>query len=92
MLEFILQRKVDWPLMNSHVAAYAGATQGWAFARLNVAERLFLIVAGTLLLFPSILDAAFDFVAASHIESLKVAGIALTFGLGAWKWSRRRAA
>jgi putative peptidoglycan lipid II flippase len=25
VLEFILQRKVDWPLMNSHVAAYAGA-------------------------------------------------------------------
>jgi len=24
-LEFVLQRKVHWPLMNSHVAAYAGA-------------------------------------------------------------------
>jgi putative peptidoglycan lipid II flippase len=26
VLEFIAQRRIDWPLMNSHVAAYAGAT------------------------------------------------------------------
>ena len=65
--------------------AYAGATQGWLFGRLGWIERLPLIVAGTLLLFPSILDAMFTFVAAEHIEPLKVAGIVMTVALGAWK-------
>jgi len=74
------------------IAAYAGATQGWFFAALNVVERTALVVAGTLLLFPSILDAAFDFVAASHIEPLKLVGILLTVAIGAWKVNRRRAA
>ncbi len=71
------------------IAAYAGATQGWLFAPLNAVERLLLLAAGTLLLFPSILDAALAFVAAAHIELLKIAGIALTLAIGAWKRIRR---
>ena len=67
------------------IGAYAGATQGWLFGRLGWVERLLLIVAGTLLLFPSMLDAMFTFVAAEHIEPLKVAGIVMTVALGVWK-------
>jgi TRAP transporter 4TM/12TM fusion protein len=59
------------------IAAYAAAVQGWLFGRLSALARMLLLAAGTLLLFPAILDAVSTAVTADHIEWLKLTGIAI---------------
>lgn len=61
--------------------AYAGATQGWLFGRTSVVIRIGLIVGGTLLLFPSLLDAVSSTLGSEHIATMKIMGIALTVAL-----------
>ncbi|MCW0236575.1 MAG: TRAP transporter fused permease subunit [Ferrovibrio sp.] len=61
--------------------AYAGATQGWLFGRTGMVVRIGLIVAGTLLLFPSLLDAVSTTLGSEHIAIMKLVGMALTAAL-----------
>jgi len=74
------------------IAAYAAATQGWLFGRTGALVRSLLGLAGTLVLFPSIIDTVFTAIRPEHIELLKYAGILLTLALGLLQWMRRRAA
>jgi TRAP transporter 4TM/12TM fusion protein len=67
--------------------AYAGATQGWLFGRADWLIRTGLVLGGTLLLFPSLIDAIFAVVTTDQIGLLKTAGAVLTFGLaGLQRW------
>lgn len=61
--------------------AYAGATQGWLFGRTGTVTRIGLIVSGTLLLFPSLLDAVSSTLGSEHIAIMKLIGMALTAAL-----------
>ncbi len=74
------------------IFAYGVATQGYLLGRTGPLLRSAFILAGTLLLFPSILDAMFGFIAAQHIELLKISGIVLTAILCGVQWLRRRTA
>lgn len=73
------------------IFAYGVATQGYLLGFAKGMVRLGFGVAGTLLLFPSILDALFGFVGPQHIEPLKIAGILLTFALAGLQYVRRTA-
>lgn len=72
--------------------AYAGATQGWLFGRTGWPIRVGLIISGTLLLFPTLIDAFFDVVSVDQIGPLKIAGAILTFGLAGFQKLRARSA
>jgi TRAP transporter 4TM/12TM fusion protein len=61
--------------------AYAGATQGWLFGKTGIAVRAGLTLAGTLLVFPSLLDAVSTTIGSEHIEIMKTVGLALTIAL-----------
>ena len=78
---------IVWAVLSTAIgiAAYAAAVQGWLFGRLRVAERLLLLVAGTLLLFPAMLDAISTAIAREQIELLKITGVVMTVAVGAWK-------
>lgn len=72
--------------------AYAGATQGWLFGKTGWPIRIGLIISGTLLLFPTLIDAFFDVVSVEQIGPLKIAGAVLTFSLAGFQKLRARAA
>lgn len=72
--------------------AYAGATQGWLFGKTGWPIRIGLIISGTLLLFPTLIDAFFDVVSVDQIGPLKIAGAVLTFSLAGFQKLRARAA
>lgn len=72
------------------IAAYAGVTQRWFFGRLGLVESGGLLVAGTLLLFPSILDAISSLIAREHIGLLKLIGIAIVVAVAGLKIMQRR--
>lgn len=76
--------------------AYAGTTQGWLFGRTGVAVRIGLGIAGTLLLFPSLLDAISSTLGSEHLNMMKTAGLGLTIALAVFQRGRaaitRRAA
>lgn len=61
--------------------AYAGATQGWLFGKTGWPVRIGLTVAGTLLVFPSLLDAISTTIGSEHIEIMKIIGICATIAL-----------
>ena len=65
--------------------AYAGATQGWLFGRTGRAVQAALVLAGTLLLFPSLLDAISTTLGSEHIDLMKSVGIALTVALAVFQ-------
>ena len=71
------------------IFAYGIATQGFFMKRTGLALQLAFIFAGTMLLFPSILDALFGFIETQHIESIKIAGILLTAVLCGVQWLGR---
>ncbi len=71
------------------IFAYGIATQGFFMKRTGLALQLAFIFAGTMLLFPSIMDAMFGFIEAQHIEPIKIAGILLTAALCAVQWLGR---
>lgn len=71
------------------IFAYGIATQGFFMKRTGPALQLAFTVAGTMLLFPSIMDALFGFIEAKHIEPIKIAGILLTAVLCFVQWMGR---
>lgn len=71
------------------IFAYGIATQGFFMKRTGLALQLAFILAGTMLLFPSIMDALFGFIEARHIEPIKIAGILLTAVLCGVQWLGR---
>jgi TRAP-type uncharacterized transport system fused permease subunit len=71
------------------IAAFAGAFQGWLFGRLRAAERVLLLLAGTLLLFPAMLDAIAAAIAREQIGMLKIVGVAITLCVAAWRLMAR---
>lgn len=70
--------------------AYAGATQGWLFGKTGWPVRIGLILAGTLLLFPTLIDAFLDVVTLDQIGPLKIAGVVLAFALAAYQRLRAK--
>ncbi|MEL3890673.1 TRAP transporter fused permease subunit [Ferrovibrio sp. MS7] len=71
------------------IFAYGIATQGFFMKRTGLALQLAFILAGTMLLFPSIMDALFGFIEVQHIEPIKIAGILLTAVLCGVQWLGR---
>jgi TRAP-type uncharacterized transport system fused permease subunit len=59
------------------IAALAFAAQNWLLRRLQVIERVLMLGAGVLLLFPGLVDAASNTVRPEHILYPKLAGVAL---------------
>jgi TRAP transporter 4TM/12TM fusion protein len=59
------------------IAALAIAAQNWLLRRLQIAERGLALIAGVLLLFPGLLDAASETVSARHAAYAKLAGVAV---------------
>jgi TRAP-type uncharacterized transport system fused permease subunit len=76
--------------------AYAGATQGWLFGKTGRPVQLGLVAAGTLLLFPSLLETLTSALGPEHIDMMKSVGLALTLALAIFQRMRavvrRRAA
>lgn len=73
------------------ILAYAAATQGWLFGRAGLAMRSLLTLAGTLILFPSMIDTVFSAIQPQHIEMLKYIGVGVTAAAATIQWARRRA-
>jgi TRAP transporter 4TM/12TM fusion protein len=71
------------------IFAYGIATQGFFMKRTGLALQLAFILAGTMLLFPSIMDALFGFIEVQHIEPIKIAGILFTAVLCGVQWLGR---
>ncbi|HEX6981079.1 MAG TPA: TRAP transporter permease [Alphaproteobacteria bacterium] len=75
------------------IASLAAAAQNWIFRRLTPVERIALLVAGILLLFPGLVDAASSAVTPEHIMYPKIVGVALALAvLARHVIERRRAA
>jgi TRAP-type uncharacterized transport system fused permease subunit len=59
------------------IAGLAFAAQNWLLRRLQLVERGLMLVAGVLLLFPGLADAASNTVRPEHILYPKLVGVAL---------------
>ena len=68
--------------------ALAGAAQGWALRRTTAAERALLVVAGLLLVFPSLIEALGEFITGRDLAYTEVPG--LLIGAGVLLWQMRR--
>jgi len=72
------------------IAALAAAAQNWIFRRLRLVERVALLVAGILLLFPGLIDAASSTIRPEHIMYPKIVGVALAVAVLARQVIERR--
>jgi TRAP transporter 4TM/12TM fusion protein len=59
------------------LAALAAAAQGWALRKTTIAERLLLVLAGLLLVFPSLLEALIEAVISRDISYTATFGVAI---------------
>jgi TRAP transporter 4TM/12TM fusion protein len=59
------------------LAALAAAAQGWAFRRTTLVERLLLVLAGLLLVFPSLLEALIEAIIGRDISYTATFGLAI---------------
>ena len=59
------------------LAALAAAAQGWAFRRTTAVERLLLVLAGLLLVFPSLLEALIEAIIGRDISYTATFGLAI---------------
>jgi len=59
------------------LAALAAAAQGWALRRTTVTERLLLLVAGLLLVFPSLIEAMVEAIISRDIDYTATFGVAI---------------
>jgi TRAP transporter 4TM/12TM fusion protein len=59
------------------LAALAAAAQGWALRKTTIAERLLLVLAGLLLVFPSLLEALIEAVIGRDISYTATFGVAI---------------
>ena len=74
------------------IMALAAGTQGWVLRKTTAVERALLILAGVLLVFPSLIEALAEKIIGRHIEYTEALGIAIgLFVLGKQWWQARRA-
>jgi TRAP-type uncharacterized transport system fused permease subunit len=74
------------------IIALAAGTQGWALRRTTAVERTLLILAGLLLVFPSLIEAGAEAVIGRDIDYTEALGIAIgLFVLAKQWWETRRA-
>jgi TRAP transporter 4TM/12TM fusion protein len=72
------------------IIALGFGTQGWALVRTTVVERWLLILAGLLLVFPSLIEALVEKLVPLDIDKSEYLGLAIGLGVLAWQWRRRR--
>jgi hypothetical protein len=63
------------------LAALAAAAQGWALRRTSLGERLVLVLAGLLLVFPSLLEALMEALVGREIGYTATFGLALALAV-----------
>jgi TRAP transporter 4TM/12TM fusion protein len=68
------------------LAALAAAAQGWALRRATAPERVLLMVAGLLLVFPSLLEAITELVMRVDIPHPAPVGLAIGAAVLLWQW------
>jgi TRAP transporter 4TM/12TM fusion protein len=68
------------------LAALASAAQGWAFRKTTVPERLLLLLAGLLLVFPSLLEALAERIVGRDIEYTATFGILIAAAVLVKQW------
>jgi TRAP-type uncharacterized transport system fused permease subunit len=68
------------------LAALAAAAQGWALRRTVLTERALFILAGLLLVFPSLLEALMEALTGSDIPYPAPIGLILGAALLLWQW------
>jgi TRAP transporter 4TM/12TM fusion protein len=73
------------------IAGLAIAAQNWLLRRLQIVERLLALVAGVLLLFPGLLDAASEAVSPQHALYAKFAGVVIVAAILGRQILERRA-
>jgi TRAP transporter 4TM/12TM fusion protein len=71
------------------LAALAAGAQGWALRKTNLAERALLIVAGLLLVFPSLIEAAAERLAGYDLPHPAPFGLAIMTIVLALQWMTR---
>jgi TRAP-type uncharacterized transport system fused permease subunit len=72
------------------IVALACGTQGWALVKTTVWERWLLILAGLLLVFPSLIEALVEKVLPLDVDKSEYLGLAIGIGVLAWQWRRTR--
>ena len=74
------------------IIALAAGIQGWALTKTTVMERTLLILAGLLLVFPSLIEAFAEWVTGRDIEYTATVGVVIGVAVLAMQWWRRRSA
>jgi TRAP transporter 4TM/12TM fusion protein len=67
------------------LGALAAAAQGWALRRMNLAERLLMLLAGLLLVFPSLIEAFAEYLVGRDIEYTATFGLVLAAVVLLWQ-------
>jgi TRAP transporter 4TM/12TM fusion protein len=67
------------------LAALACAAQGWALRRTTAAERALLVLAGLLLVFPSLIEALGEAVTGRDLAYTEIPGLVIGMGVLAWQ-------
>lgn len=68
------------------LAALAAGAQGWALRRATMSERTLFILAGLLLVFPSLIEAFMETLSGADIPYPAPVGLALGAALLLWQW------
>jgi TRAP-type uncharacterized transport system fused permease subunit len=71
------------------ILALATAAQGWALRRTTVLERTLLLLAGLLLVFPSLMEALAEWLTGRDISYTALAGVVIGAIVIAMQWFRR---
>jgi len=74
------------------IIALAAGTQGWALVKTTVSERVLLILAGLLLVFPSLIEALVEKITPLSVDNSEYLGIAIGVAVVAKQWWERRRA
>jgi TRAP-type uncharacterized transport system fused permease subunit len=70
------------------IIALAAGIQGWALYKTTAVERILLILAGLLLVFPSLIEAFAEWVTSRDIEYTATVGIVIGVAVLAMQWFR----
>src|SRR5262249_42315545 len=74
------------------IIALAAGTRGWALVKTTIPERVLLIRAGLLLVFPSLIEALVEKITPLNVDYSEYLGIAIGIVVIAKQWWERRAA
>ena len=73
------------------LTALAAAAQGWALRRTTTVDRALLTLAGLLLVFPSLIEAAGELITGRDLDYTEFLGLAIGAGVLGWQASRPQA-